>query len=157
MDRGFVQNLVRLACEAAKADGASLFLVDGNFLQPYIIHNLPQEYVAGIGPVRIGTQCCGRAVEQRKPWIVTDMLTDPLFEEGRAGALDSPIRAAFSVPVFEGDQVVGSLACHYAAPYAATPSDIERNENFAKLIGVALTELRASASIELPSRQLLAS
>lgn len=157
MDRSFIQNLVRLACEAAKADGASLFLREGEFLYPYIIHNLPQEYVNGVGPVRLGTQCCGRAAEQGKPWIVTDMLTDPLFEEGRAGALESPIRAAFSVPVFENEQVVGSLACHYAAPYNPTPSDIERNENFAKLIGAALSELRAGASIELPSRQLLAS
>jgi GAF domain-containing protein len=85
------------------------------------------------------------------------MLTDPLFEDGRAGAVDSPIRAAFSVPVFEGSQVVGSLACHYAAPYTPSASDIERNESFAKLIGVSLTELRDTAPMEIASSQLLAS
>jgi GAF domain-containing protein len=149
MDRGFIENLVRLACEAAGANGATLFLVQGEYLQPYVVHNLPQEYMAGIGPVRIGTQCCGRAVEHKRPWVVTDMLVDPLFAEGRGGAEASPIRAAFSVPVFQGENVIASLACHYDRPYTPTSADIERNENFAKLIGVSLLELRGIAPQQL--------
>ena len=42
------------------------------------VYNLPEEYIAGIGTVRVGSQSCGRAVEHKKPWIVTDMLQDPL-------------------------------------------------------------------------------
>jgi len=150
MDFSFIANLVRLAAEGARAVGSTLFLVQGDFLYPYATHNLPAEYINGIGAVRVGTQCCGRAVEHRRPWVVTDMLTDPLFAEGRAGAEDSPIRAAFSVPVFDGDRVIGALACHYENPYTPTPWDIERNESFAKLIGVALIELRAIAPHKVP-------
>jgi GAF domain-containing protein len=149
MDRGFIANLVRLACEAAGGNGATLCLVRGEYLLPYIVHKLPQEYMDGIGPVRIGTQCCGRAVEHKRPWIVTDMLTDSLFAEGRGGAEASPIRAAFSVPVFAGENVIGSLACHYDHPYTPSAADIERNENFAKLIGVSLLELRGIAPQEV--------
>ena len=107
-------------------------------LRPYIIYNLPADYISGIGSVRVGSQCCGRAVEARKPWIVTDMLEDPLFAEGRDGAVNSFIRAAFSVPVLEGDVAIASLACHFVAPHTPTALDIERNQHFARLIAITL-------------------
>jgi GAF domain-containing protein len=151
MDRDFILNLVRLACEGARAVGSTLFLVDGDYLRPYLIYNLPKEYVEGIGPVRIGTQCCGRAVAHKRPWVVADMLTDPLFSDGIGGSQNSPIRAGFSVPIFNGDHVIGSLGCHYKNPYTPTPWDIERNESFAKLIGIALQELRGIAPSAAPA------
>jgi GAF domain-containing protein len=134
----YFATMVRLACELAGAQGATLFLVDGPVLRPYVIYNLPKEYVEGIGVVRVGSQCCGRAVEHKKPWIVTDMLTDPFFAEGRDGALGSPIRAAFSVPVIDEEKAVGSLACHFTTPHSPAKIDIERNEVFAKLIAISL-------------------
>jgi len=130
--------MVRLACELADAQGSTLFLLDGEVLRPFIVYNLPKEYIDGIGTVRVGTQCCGRAVAYKKPWIVGDMLNDPLFADGRQGALASPVRAAFSVPVLRGDEAIGSLACHYVAPHSPSALDIERNEVFAKLISIAL-------------------
>ena len=48
--------MVRLACELADAQGATLFLVHGSVLRPFIIYNLPKEYIAGVGDVKIGTQ-----------------------------------------------------------------------------------------------------
>ena len=130
--------MVRLACELADAHASSLFLVDGDVLRPYILYNLSEEYVEGIGTVRVGSQCCGRAVEHKKPWIVADMLNDPLFAEGREGAATSSIRAAFSVPVLQDDRAIASLACHYTAAYTPSALDIERNEVFAKLIAISL-------------------
>ena len=130
--------MVRLACEGADAQGSTLYLVDGEVLRPYVIFNLPKEYITGIGAVRVGAQCCGRAVEHKKPWIVSDMLTDPLFAEGCAGALASPIRAAFSVPVLRHHKAIGSLACHFAAAHEPRRLDIERNEVLANLLGIAL-------------------
>jgi len=129
---------IRRACEIADAHAASLFCVDGSVLRPYIVYNLPKEYIAGIGAVRIGSQCCGRAVEHKKPWVVTDMLEDPLFAEGRDGARTSIIRAAFSVPVFDEENVIASLACHYTAPHTPSKFDIDRNQFFAKLIAIVL-------------------
>jgi GAF domain-containing protein len=138
MRETYLGTIVRLACEIADAHGGSLFLVDGGVLRPYILYNLPEEYVLGIGPVRIGTQCCGRAVEAKRPWIVTDMLEDPLFADGREGAANSLIRAAFSVPVLEDDRAIGSLACHFTSAHTPTRLDIERNEHFARLIAITM-------------------
>jgi len=134
---------VRLACEIADAEGGSLCLVNGDVLQPYIIYNLPEEYIAGCGEIRVGSQCCGRAVEAKKPWIVTDMLRDPLFTTGREAAQNSRIRAAFSVPVFQGEEVVASLACHYTSPRTPSALDIDRNEHFARIIAIILKSRRA--------------
>jgi GAF domain-containing protein len=152
MTDAYLETMVRLACDIADAHGGSLFWVDGSVLWPYIIYNLPEEYVAGIGPVRVGTQCCGRAVESKRPWIVTDMLQDPLFAEGRDGAANSFIRAAFSVPVFEGDKVIASLACHYTAPHTPSTLDIERNQHFARLIAITIKgrEFLAPTSTKKP-------
>lgn len=145
----YLETMVRLAAEIADAQGASLFVVDGSVLRPYLLYNLPEEYVAGVGPVRVGTQCCGRAVESRKPWIVTDMLEDPLFAEGRAGAAKSPIRAAFSVPVLTRGAAIASLACHFTAPHKPSDLDIERNEHFARLIAITLAG-RGAVGVDTP-------
>lgn len=148
MTDSYIATIIRIACEQAGALGATLYLVSGDVLQPYVIHNLPKEYIEGIGTVKVGSQCCGRAVAQQKPWIVTDMLTDPLFVDGVGGALASPIRAAFSVPVFVGDKVLGSLACHFAEPHVPSELDIERNEVFAKLIGISLPGMLSKPTTE---------
>lgn len=134
----YLSKMLAVACEMAGAQGATLFVVDGSVLRPYLIYNLPTEYVQGIGTVRVGEQCCGRAVAHKQPWIVADMLSDPLFAEGRAGALTSPIRAAFSVPVIDGDDAIASLACHFTHPHTPTGLDIERNQVFANLFAISL-------------------
>src|SRR3954464_5028456 len=149
MDKDFVSNLVRLACEGAKADGATLYLVDRSkkFLEPYVIHDLPQSYIDGIGKVEVGSQCCGRAVAFKKPWIVADMYTDPLFRDGLKGALESDIRAGFSVPVIDPNgEAIGSLGCHYKQPRTPSDYEIERNTIFATLIAHTLAWLPKPSS-----------
>ncbi len=150
MTGALIATIVRIACEQAGAQRATLYLVDGDVLRPYVIHHLPKAYIEGIGTVRVGSQCCGRAVAYKKPWIVRDMLTDPLFIEGVAGALASPIRAGFSVPVFQGERVIASLACHFDKPHVPADIDIQRNEVFARLIGISLPGVLMGSSAPGP-------
>lgn len=145
----YLGKMLGLACEMANGDGATLFVVEGAVLRPYLIYRIPAEYIRGVGTVRIGTQCCGRAVEHKRPWIVTDMLSDPLFAEGREGALNSPIRAAFSVPVMDGQTAIASLACHFNRPHVPSEVDIDRNQAFAKLFAISL-HTRGPLSFDQP-------
>lgn len=48
------------------------------------------------------------------------------------------MRAAFSVPVTDGDKVLASLAVHFHHAHRPTPVDIERNEVFARLFAISL-------------------
>ena len=136
-----LNELVQLAVSAAKAEAGSLSLMDEErqVLKITVTVGLPEEYVKGCGDIALGDQCCGRAALHRKPWIVTDMLTDPLFATAREASARTGIRAAFSVPVIQANgKVLGSLACHYRKPYTPTAYEIERNHLFATLIAFAL-------------------
>jgi GAF domain-containing protein len=143
-----LNELVRLAGQAAKSDACSLYYVDSQeqCLKPAVVLGLPSDYVRGCGNVPIGDQCCGRAVAHKKPWIVKDMHTDPLFANARAASETSGIRAAFSVPVINAEnEAIASLACHYRVPYTPTNYDIERNRIFATLIAFAMSRGRKHA------------
>jgi len=68
-----------------------------------------------------------QAVQQRKLWVVSDTLSDPLFLSAREAAMETSIRAAFSVPVIrDDDKCVGSLVCHYRRPYTPTKREYRR-------------------------------
>ena len=136
-----LNELVQLAVNAAKSEAGSLFLLDEErqVLKMAVTIGLPDDYVKGCGDVALGDQCCGRAALHRKAWVVTDMLTDPLFASAREASLKSGIRAAFSVPVIDAQgKVLGSLACHYRKPFFPSAYEIERNHVFATLIAFAL-------------------
>lgn len=140
-------NLVRLAVEAGNSSSGSLYLLDPRrkVLKPAVLIGLPEDYVALCGNVRVGDQCCGRAVQAKKPWVVKDMLKDPLFATARKAAKSTGIRSAFSVPVFDANgDCIGSLACHYRTPHTPTNYELERNRLFATLIGFALSSEEAT-------------
>jgi GAF domain-containing protein len=133
--------LVQLAVNAARSEAGSLYLMDEErqVLKMSVVIGLPDDYVKGCGDVPLGDQCCGRAAQQKKAWIVTDMLTDPLFASAREASAKSGIRAAFSVPVIDAQgRVLGSLASHYRKPFFPNAYEIERNHLFATLIAFAL-------------------
>ncbi|HVG89847.1 MAG TPA: GAF domain-containing protein [Alphaproteobacteria bacterium] len=108
-----LNELVQLAVSAARSEAGSLALLDEErqVLKIAVTVGLPEEYVKGCGDIALGDQCCGRAALHRKPWIVTDMLNDPLFATAREASASTGIRAAFSVPVIQGQRQSAWLAC----------------------------------------------
>jgi GAF domain-containing protein len=146
-----VGELVQLAAESGNCEAASLFISDwrNQVLKPLVTFGLPPDYVEACGNVRIGDQCCGRAVQHRKPWIVSDMLSDPLFASAREAALRSPIRAAFSVPVIdEAGQCFGSLACHYCEIHNPSVEEIASNKLWADMIAHTMSRYKAAGLVE---------
>jgi GAF domain-containing protein len=141
--------LVRLAAEGVNSTSASLYLVDaqGAVLKPLATFGLPEAYVKACGDVRVGDQCCGRAVEQRKPWVVADMATDPLFATAKQAAQLTPIKSGFSVPVIDyKGECYGSLACHYDRPHAATNAEIERTKIWATMIAYTISQYKGDGN-----------
>jgi GAF domain-containing protein len=146
---------IDLAVEASGASGGSFYVCDTNrrVLVPFATLGIPVEYTNICGDVALGDQCCGRAAMHKRPWIVSDMLTDPLFAAAREAALNSPIRAGFSIPVLDGaGQCIGVLACVFREPHTPTTDDILRNETWADLIGHSISDAKRLRSAENISR-----
>jgi GAF domain-containing protein len=137
-----MRGLVEASSASVGSNMGSLFLLDqsSGVLTPFMLHNLPTDYLNGCAEVPLGTQCCGRAALHKVPWVVHDMWTDPLFVDCREAAIVSGMRSAFSVPVLDSKgNCLGSLASHFRELYSPSEYDLERQAVFAKLIAFALT------------------
>lgn len=132
-----VENLVRLAAHGVGSTSSSLYTVRDGALHPWYVYGLSPEFVAACGPVPVGEQCCGRAVAFRRPWVVSNMLTDPDWVELRESIGKTEIRAGFSVPVMQGETCIAALGCHFPRPFQPPLEAIERNQIYATLIAFA--------------------
>src|ERR1700687_4690828 len=149
--RNALAEIIQLVADSANSTSASFYVADWrqNVLKPAITYGLPPAYVDVCGEVSIGDQCCGRAVLHRKPWVVSDLLSDPLFSSARDASLVSPIRAGFSVPVIDGNnECIGSIGCHCAEPHTPASADIERNEIWATVIAHTISHYKESLASE---------
>ncbi len=145
-----VRGLVEAASGCVGSNMGSLYLLDESrgVLKPFVLHNLPESYLAGCAEVALGSQCCGRAALHKTPWIVSDMWTDPLFVDCREAAIAAGMRSAFSVPVLDANgNCKGALASHFRESYLPSPYDLERQSLFAKLIAFALTRTDLKSDI----------
>lgn len=113
---------------------------DGNHLKHAVAPSLPESYVKVIDGSPIGPKngSCGTAMFRGKPVIVSDILTDPLWDDYREHAIAIGMRACWSTPILSSKgKVLGSFAMYYREP--RTPDGQET-----KLTNVA-TKLAAEA------------
>ena len=68
---------------------------------------MPAAYLEALTGLAIGPRAgsCGTAMYLGKPVIVTDVLTDPLWEDYRDVALQFGFRACWSTPIFSPTRV----------------------------------------------------
>ena len=120
---------------------------DGNHVRHAVAPSLPESYVKVIDGSPIGPKhgSCGTAMFRGKPVIVSDILSDPLWDDYRQYATAIGVRACWSTPILSSKgKVLGSFAMYYREP--RTPDGEERH-----LTDVA-TRLAAEA-IEHRARQ----
>jgi PAS domain S-box-containing protein len=97
---------------------------DGKTLHPGAAPSLPKEFSQSIDGVQIGPNVgsCGTAAYRRQQVIVSDIATDPLWEQCRHLALPHGLRACWSTPICSQDgSVLGTFAIYYREP--RTPDD----------------------------------
>lgn len=136
----------------------SILLVgrDGKSLRHGASPSLPKTYTDAIDGALIGPRSgsCGTAVYRREPVIVSDISTDPLWEDYRGLALPHGLRACWSSPIFStARQVIGTFALYSREP--GNPTAEERNiiEQMTHLAAVAIERERAGEAV-LASAQL---
>jgi GAF domain-containing protein len=114
---------------------------DGNHVRHAVAPSLPADYVKVIDGSPIGPKhgSCGTAMYRGKPVIVSDISTDPLWEEYRNFALAIGVAACWSTPIMSSKgKVLGSFAMYYREP--RTPNGEERylTDVATKLAGQAI-------------------
>jgi len=136
----------------------SILLVspDGRSLRHGAAPSLPKKYIEAIDGGQIGPRAgsCGTAAFRRKPVIVSDIATDPLWHHYRDLALQHGLRACWSTPVFSTTrQVMGTFALYSHQPGEPSREQWNLIEHMTHLAAVAIERerdaeaLRASAQL----------
>jgi GAF domain-containing protein len=101
---------------------------DGNHVKHAVAPSLPESYVKLIDGSPIGPKhgSCGTAMFRGKPVIVSDIATDPLWDDYRQFAQPIGLAACWSTPILSSKgKVLGSFAMYYREP--RTPNGDEKH------------------------------
>ena len=114
---------------------------DGNHIRHGAAPSLPEQYVKAVDGEPIGPKngSCGTAMHRGKPVIVTDILTDPLWEDYRELASASGFRACWSTPILsKRGKVLGSFAMYYHEPRKPTGDEARLTNVATQLAAIAI-------------------
>jgi len=112
-------------------------------------------YVAGVGlprqrfaplRVKVGEGLTGRAVTQRAPIHVPDLLGDPRVLDGGMIRAEG-YRSMFCVPLMVGDRVLGSIDVFRHEAGHFTPAEVQLLTRFADQAAVAIENARLYAEV----------
>lgn len=101
---------------------------DGNHVKHAVAPSLPDSYVKVIDGSPIGPKhgSCGTAMFRGEPVIVSDIATDPLWDDYRNYAGAVGLAACWSTPIMSSKgKVLGSFAMYYREP--RTPNGNEKH------------------------------
>jgi PAS domain S-box-containing protein len=113
---------------------------------------LPRPLIEVADGISVGPDegSCGTAAHERRVVVVTDIATDPRWAKYRDVALDSGIRACWSIPIFSSTgEVIGTFANYYRTPRAPAIDEMELVGACAQITGVAVERHRAEAQLKL--------
>jgi signal transduction histidine kinase/integral membrane sensor domain MASE1 len=153
-------NLARLVEAETVGMSCSILQLDEDGL--HVSHcaapSLPTAYLKAINGMPIGPDVgsCGTAMYLRKPVIVADIASDPLWENFRDLALSHGLRACWSTPILsDHGKVLGALALYYREVRRPSAAEFRLMEIADHLATIILTRRRAEAQAH-EQRQVLA-
>src|SRR6266699_2173971 len=118
---------------------------DGKHVRHGAAPNLPEAYVKAVNGAPIGPRngSCGTAMYRRRPVVVTDVMTDPLWADYRDFARICGLRACWSTPILspQGD-VLGSFAMYRQEKRGPRPEETRLTEIATHIAGIAIDRHR---------------
>jgi signal transduction histidine kinase len=130
---------------------------DGNHIRNGAAPSLPKEYVQAIEGAPIGPKngSCGTAMYRGKPVVVTDILTDPLWEDYRELAAASGLRACWSTPIMSArGKVLGSFAMYYRRPQTPTGAEARLTDVATHIAALAIEHQRTREALARTQAEL---
>ncbi|OYQ65008.1 hypothetical protein B9G53_09085 [Pseudanabaena sp. SR411] len=126
-----ILNDIVVAIEGQFEDGLCSIMLcnsEGRLYQGFNCSRLPKNYTEVIKTLTIaeGNGSCGTAAYRKELVIVSDIATDPLWQNCKELALANNLRSCWSVPVIDAqDQVLGTFVVYHHEICAPTPVEIE--------------------------------
>ena len=118
---------------------------DGKHVRHGAAPNLPEAYVKAVNGAPIGPRngSCGTAMYRRRPVVVTDVMTDPLWADYRELAKICGLRACWSTPILsaQGD-VLGSFAMYRQEKRGPLPEETRLTQIATHIAGIAIERQR---------------
>jgi GAF domain-containing protein len=114
---------------------------DGNHIRHGAAPSLPEQYVKAVNGAPIGPKhgSCGTAMYRGEPVVVTDILSDPLWEDYKDLTAGTGLRACWSTPIMSRHgKVLGSFAMYYRRPQAPTAVEARLTEVATRLASQAI-------------------
>jgi PAS domain S-box-containing protein len=134
----------------AQADGlrCSILLLsrDGKHIHHGAAPSLPTAYVKAVDGVPIGPRngSCGTAMYRRRPVVVKDVMTDPLWADYRNLADICGLRACWSTPILSPlGEVLGSFAMYREETRGPDPEELRLTQIATHIAGIAIERQRA--------------
>jgi signal transduction histidine kinase len=140
-------NLVLLMEGQAEGLRCSILLLDrdGKHVRHGAAPNLPEVYVKAVDGAAIGpcNGSCGTAMYTRRPVVVTDVMTDPLWANYRELARISGLNACWSTPILSPQgEVLGSFAMYREENRGPVAEESRLTEIATHIAGIAIERQR---------------
>jgi PAS domain S-box-containing protein len=145
-------NLVLLMEAQAEGMLCSILVLsaDGMRVRHGAAPSLPEAYVAAVNGARIGPRngSCGTAMYLKRPVVVTDVMTDPLWADYRHLAEICGLRACWSTPIFspQGD-VLGSFAMYRQEQRGPNAEETRLTQIATHIAGIAIERQRVQETL----------
>src|SRR5437016_3449372 len=145
-------NLVLLMEAQAEGMLCSILVLtaDGMRVRHGAAPSLPKAYVKAVNGAPIGPRngSCGTAMYLKRPVVVTDVMTDPLWADYRDLAEICGLRACWSTPIFspQGD-VIGSFAMYRQETRGPRPEELRLTQIATHIAGIAIERQRAQETL----------
>lgn len=119
---------------------------------------LPAEYCDLINGSVIGPKAgsCGTSVYHRSQVIVSDIDTDPLWDDYREIALRFGLKACWSTPVISslGAQVLATFAIYYTTAREPKPEELQLIERTSNILRILIENKRNQDSVKEQNKML---
>src|SRR5712672_56557 len=142
-----LKSLVLLMEQKAEGLRCSILLLnrDGKHVRHGAAPNLPEAYVKAVDGSTIGpcNGSCGTAMFTRKPVIVTNVMTDPLWANYRHLAEICWLRACWSTPILSPQgEVLGSFEMYRQETRGPQPEETRLTQIATHIAGIAIDRQR---------------
>src|SRR6516164_6603545 len=137
-----LNNIAQLVESQAKGMFCTIWLPgeDGKELHCAAAPSLPG-FIARVGTMAVGPKggSCGTAVYRKESVYVTDILTDPIWENYRDRMLPFGIRSVWSRPLFTSEgKALGTFSINYRESRSPGASDLQLIESASHITGIAI-------------------